>query len=383
MMLPALTSECEVAMHRAVDPVSLVALRARPQEVGALLWRSQRIEPALYHKSSVVDDEGEISGISPVSRLAFDGWDPMPSLADLENFVDFVDWDSDGWVRVPDLAVAYAAILPLDVEATDSWIRDHFDVDQDGFIWGEALVKQAEPRYVNIIADLLLGAPALEPPEVCRRSGREELSRWFDHWDVQGGTDSGHEVIEVTDLRFGIAYTLYKSLGSSMDLQTKQAVTSLFLVQSGLEAIGRLKRADFLELLAPALCANLPEMLPMGAMWSTPGLMVPEAEFEDPIQVNLHVPWRGTVEDTLRVGHTDSEVEFFNIFRNWRVRELRLAAAKAAGLPQGQRVLLYISGRPLPPHCEAALVTTLPGLVDGAVLQVLPDCGYGAGCSIS
>ena len=87
------------------------ALHSKPREVGALVRNGERVESALYLRDSVMKD-GHLcisDGLSPVSHVPVDSFEPMPpvpgqgaSVEEWEDFVDFFHWNKkeSDWILV-------------------------------------------------------------------------------------------------------------------------------------------------------------------------------------------------------------------------------------------------------------------------------------------
>lgn len=357
-MLCELDEVREAAVHRAIDPISLEDLRVKSDQVGALVFDGRRVEQALYHRSSVVDVDGELllrGGISPFSHEPVDGFLLAPPLSELRQLIRFLDWNDTGWLSVSDVAIGLAALLPVEEESAEHFVRDHLDVDQDGLIGDEALQQQIEPYCGERLSELLLAAPVTEVPQLRRGSSREELLRWFGHWDAHG---SGS--LDLPDFRFSLAWTMYRAIGSSADLTTKETVSSLFLAEAGISGSGQVSREQFLELFAPALQANMPADTVDGEE-SSAGL--PPA----PVAVVVHAPVDGGLL-TLKVVPDDSAVATLSaeVAKEWR-----------AGGPWR----LYISGRPLDSSVPAKELERQ--LRAGCSVQALPAEARGSSCAIS
>eukprot|EP00927_Polykrikos_kofoidii_P054904 TRINITY_DN49249_c0_g1_i1.p1 TRINITY_DN49249_c0_g1~~TRINITY_DN49249_c0_g1_i1.p1 ORF type:complete len:418 (+),score=65.34 TRINITY_DN49249_c0_g1_i1:133-1386(+) len=280
-VLQALEFVRETAAHRALDPLTLERLHTRPTEVGALLHKGKRIEAALHFRSSVVDEQTDKlrlpHGLTSLERHRPDGFQLMPPLSDIPCFVAFVDWDNDGMVLIAEVAVALAAVLPVDPEATEFYMIDHFGVDDSGVraVPVETLVSQILPdclRRGRGDAVIQRAAPALEVhvPPLWRGVPREELARWFDHWDFHGNGE-----LEAGDIELAIALLMFHELDETAsveqatrsvaaarkaDLTTKELVTGILL--SSLDILSadhnrKVGREDFINLIAPSLLANL------------------------------------------------------------------------------------------------------------------------------
>lgn len=354
-----LDSVREAAVQRAIDPISLEDLRAKSSQVGALVLDGHRVEQALYHRSSVVDGNGTLrvrSDLSPVTGSLVDGFLPAPPLASLQEFIQFLDWNHDGWLSVSEVATALAAILPVDEEGTEHFIRDHFDVDQDGLISEEDLRENIQPYCAERLKELLAAASPCKVPELRRGATQVELREWFDHWDANGSGD-----INLDDFRFAVAWTIYRALGDSVDFLTKETVASLFLAEANIRGQGKatkshVTKAEFLDLFAPALQANMPE----------PQRVKPNESVVDPthpLQFVLHAPLTGKIVEV------DKSAEE-------SVYELRKSASDKFECGPCN---MYYNGQQLAD--DSVKLVSVPGLRSGAVLQVLPETS-GAMCVI-
>jgi len=173
--------------------------------------------------------------------------------------IRFADWNSDGLASIYEVAVALAAVLPVEAEAVDRFFRDRFDMGQEGLLTETELYEQVSPFLSERLPELLEAAEASEAPELRKGAGRAELLTWFDHWDHQG---AGR--LELGELQFAVARLLYRALGPDVDVETKETAACLFLSRAGLGGScgPSLAKEEFLDLLAPSLQANLPEQQP-------------------------------------------------------------------------------------------------------------------------
>lgn len=357
----------EAAVQRAIDPISLDDLRGKSSQVGALILDGHRVEQALYHRSSVVDANDTLrvrNDLSPVTGELVDGFLLAPPLANLQDFIQFLDWNHDGWLSVSEVAIALAALLPVDEDATEHFIRDHFDVDQDGLISEDDLRENIQPYCNERLAELLAAAPPSNAPELHRGATKEELQEWFDHWDTN---DSGD--ISLEEFRFAIAWTLYHALGDSVDILTKETVAGLFLTETNIRGDGHIEKNRFVELFAPALQANMPErtVTKLGATKShevRSGQCEDEIDAKQPMQFVLHAPLTGK---TVELDKSSADT----------LADLRKAACEEFACGPLQ---LYCNGHKL--ASDGVKLGSVPGLRSGAVLQVLPEVS-GAMCVIS
>lgn len=119
------------AVSHAVDPISFEDLRLRPTQVGALTCHGLRMEPALYHRSSVLDAEGRLRVAghrSPTTHLPVDGFSPLPPLGEAAALAEFVDWDHDGLVT---LAEVLAGCVSEGPRSTSSLPEAGFGIDPE------------------------------------------------------------------------------------------------------------------------------------------------------------------------------------------------------------------------------------------------------------
>jgi len=338
VMLPEIDMIREVAVSRSVCPISLKELRSKPHQVGALVKGGRRVESALYHKCSVQDSALTL-GASPVTRRRVDGFELMPPMIEFDNFVRFLDWDGDGWLSTTEVATALAAILPVEEDNVERFIRDRFDVDREGNISEREMIDQVLPYLGEHLGEVLRAAPVAEVPELVRGAGREQLLLWFDHWD----TDHRGE-LEYSDLRFAVTRVLFESLGDTIDTSTKETVTSLFLTEMGLYGEGLMSREKFVETLAPSLQANLPDA----------HVQVVDEPDEGPWILALHSPVTGQ--------------QFkIKVPADATVSSLRSVAADT--FPNSGALVLYLDGRLLK---DSTPLSSVRGLRKG-VVQAVPE----------
>lgn len=228
----------------------------RPDQVGALIFNGQRVEPALYHRDSVVGEDGHLmlrDGVSPVSGEPANGFMLLPPVSNLNDFIDFLDWDGEGEITVHDVANALASVLPADVEGIEHFIRDHLDLSQDGVISSTEWLEQILPYCEDRLVEMLAATPVPEAPHLGRGAPRKDLVAWFDHFDHDGSGSMG-----LPDIAFAVSKTLYQALGSELSIGMKETVASLFLAETQLDGRGRMSRQQFIDQIAPALLANMP-----------------------------------------------------------------------------------------------------------------------------
>lgn len=255
----------EAAVGKAVCPISLVDLRERPCQVGAFVRKGHRVEPALYHRDSVLGEDGRTlfsGGLTPVSRQPFDGFQHMPllpaegaSVEEWKDFIRFFHWTENEWVLVAEVATAFAAATAVDEDGVSRYIRNHFDVDCDGHIQRQELEEQIVPHLSRHLDELQIAAPVTVVPRLWRHAGRADVLRWFDFWDQNRSGE-----VEVADFRFAVASTLYKALGSDVDADAKEAVAVFFLAEAVPDGSRHISRAKFIDRIFPALQANLPDL---------------------------------------------------------------------------------------------------------------------------
>merc|ERR1719379_1870018 len=125
----------------------------------------------------------------------------------MHKFIQFLDWDGDSYLNVSEVAIAFSALLPVDEESTEAFIRDHFDVGQDGLIAVDALQEQILPYCGERLSDFLAAAPVTEVPRLCRGASQEELRTWFDYW----GTNSSGE-LDISEFRLAVSWLLYQAM---------------------------------------------------------------------------------------------------------------------------------------------------------------------------
>jgi len=174
----------------ATCPICCGDLASNREEVGALTYHGRRIEPELYHLGCItmmLTHQGSIRaagrggaearavphggalgiswGVSPVTRKPVDNFMPLPQLDDRRRWVEFIDWRCDGRLDVTELATAIGAMLPVDERAMDAFLRENFNVDEDG------VMSAAELEHIVL--------PYLEEhcEEVCQSRARVEKRR--------------------------------------------------------------------------------------------------------------------------------------------------------------------------------------------------------------
>lgn len=356
----------DLAAHHAACPVCLRDLRSQPDQVGALLSGGRRVEPALYLKSAVVDEDGDLLfSESPVVRgLAVDDFQLMPAMSSCAAVAAFVDWDCDGQVGITDLATALAAILPVDGDAAERFLRDRFDVDRGGLLNELEVAEQVLPHLGGRLGELLASCPVAMEPELCRQSSREELLAWFDHFDTERSRE-----VHFSQLRFAVARVMYGSLGAA-SLDTKEAVVARFFAGADVASTdGIFTREAFEERLAPALKANLAgrRSLREKQISTLPPRSSGQPKVEWMIRVVLHSPSSG-------------ESVSLEVPRDGSVADLRASCLRAWGASGPQ--MLCVNGQLL--SSDSDLLSDIYGFESGCVVQALPDPKRGSSeCAIS
>merc|ERR1712227_831604 len=92
---------------------------------------------------------------------------------------------------------------------------------------------------------------------------------------------------DIADLQIAIAYEFYQGLGNAVDMRTKEAALASFLCEVGLMHDGKTKCSDFIELIGPALLANLPD--------AQKKVRFSKVNADEQLQIKLHVPLSGEV----------------------------------------------------------------------------------------
>lgn len=215
----------QFAVLHAICPVSLVELRTRPNEVCALLFNGHRVETALYHLGSIISKNVLNINRSPVTHLPVDGFKLMPK-PHLWDFVDFLDWDEDGFIRVSELSIALAAILPLNEERLERLIYERFltsNQEQDQLLSLNDVFHFHYPTFVERFFEILASAPSVPMRDIWRFSNEEEILAWFDYWD-----HANVGQLALDNFRYMIAKTLYSALGDDECADMRENVVNLF-----------------------------------------------------------------------------------------------------------------------------------------------------------
>lgn len=158
----AKSEETRSALQLATCPICLGDLVSNRQEVGALTFSGQRIEPELYHIGCVtmmlchrgairsgangVPEQVKISwGLSPVTRKPIDGFLRAPLLADRPAWVQFVDWRGQGQVPVSEIAAAIASVTPVDEASFMSFVHSHLEIGNQDVLSAEQIDSVIAP----------------------------------------------------------------------------------------------------------------------------------------------------------------------------------------------------------------------------------------------
>lgn len=373
-MLPGFAAVREVAVQRAVCPISLVDLRVRPDQVGAFVDHAgKRVEHALYHRSSVVNADGSLIhfGVSPLTSLTVDKFEAIPPLSEVEEFVAFCDVGKSQMLNVSDISTAFASILPTDEDATERYIRDRFSVDRDGQMPVQELRDEVLPYLASALGELLASAPATREPKLLLDANSADLKQWFDYWDVDRSSE-----IHLPQLRFAVARELYKALEDSVSVESKEAMVSTFFAEADLLGEGTMPRDVFLELLAPALKANLSLPSPKAV-----------ASTQNPKPIGRKPSWEGdaslastslTMIRLILESPATGERVNVEVPRNGTVADVRSRVRATWGVAGP---LLCLDGRLLAE--DAAPLLSVAGLRAGSTIQVLPDASNTSGCLVS
>lgn len=124
----------------ACCPICYGDLCSNTAELGALTQQGKRLEQSIYHAGCVTMMlchtgrvlnadmlQPEISwGVSPVTRKPVDGFMRMPLLRDRTAWFQFADWKCDGQLDVEELAAICSAMLPIDENSADDFVRQTF-----------------------------------------------------------------------------------------------------------------------------------------------------------------------------------------------------------------------------------------------------------------
>lgn len=338
------------AASHATCPICLDDLVSLPQEVGALTFGGRRVEPALYHCTCVGVDSGARGrprlpgGCSPVTRRPIDGFEFMPPLQDRQRWMNFVDWNGDGSVTVSELSVAVAALLPVDENGTEQFVRDSFAVGDDVITKGE-LEASVLPYLEAHLAELTNTAPSVSAPMLTRSSTRAELLQWFKHWDADGSS-----CLDAEELHYALAALFFRSLGSA-DSETKQAVTEAFFLELNLDRDAQISKTKFLEDLAPVLQANLP----LEGVDTSPQ---ESQETGNPIRIRLLSATTGVSTEAL----LPTEATLQDLRREAQHKLLERAAHTVPDF--------FLAGRRLE-GSDDTLLSSFRGFHEGVVVQVL------------
>mmetsp|Transcript_51768 Transcript_51768/g.123191 ORF Transcript_51768/g.123191 Transcript_51768/m.123191 type:complete len:355 (-) Transcript_51768:64-1128(-) len=330
-----------VAVSAAYCPLSLVELRQKPCEVGALVFEGRRVESVLYLRESVVAEGGILrlpGSLSPVSGEPVDGFARMPAIVQKEDFLDFVDWSGDCHTSAAEVAASIAAILPVEEENVERFIRERFDVDREGIMVGDELVNSVLPYLMSELGEFIEVTRVSEVPQLRRASPVSDFIRWFHHWDLSHTGELDHSLA-----RFAIAVLFFKVLAGRLDLATKEVLVATFLEQVGLAGEGRLSIRRFEDCIVPALRANLPDE----ARSCAPGAT---------LTLKLQSPWTG---------------ESFPVQVSSEATIADLRSRVIETWPALEAVHLYIAGSIC--NIDSKPLKEVPGVAEGAAVGVMPQ----------
>jgi len=278
--------------------------------------------------------------------------------------MEFLDWNRDGHLSVEEIATVFAALLPCDIAGVQHFIRDHFDVDEEGIISSEEL-QRLNLWCGQRLPQLLAASPVVPHLELKRTASSEELLRWFDQWDMHGLGE-----LEFKDLRFAFSWALYQAMGDAVNTHTKETVCSLLLAEAELDGEGLVSKDDFVELFAPVLQANLPENGKTAAGSAQGQSNAPESKAGVHLAIMVHMPIEGTTWQ-------------FELPQNSTVSKLRSTLAQKRMAQEGFALgpfQLYASGQLLT-NDDDLLETH--GLGTRVIAQVLPEQDAAMGCTMA
>jgi len=198
-----------------------------------------------------------------MSRQAVDGFALLPPIACGRSkrvaWTKFIDWNLDGTVSVSEVAVAIAALLPIDADHAEEFVSSAFDADGNGVLDVEEIRDRVLPFLRKRMAKLI--ASAAKPPQIFNTSSRTEFIRWFEHWVEK----DRREQLSTSCLQVALASSLESESSPSM----RRTLTAVILAEAGIEGREFVSMSTFLESLVPVLKLNLPEKEP-----STPGSII-------------------------------------------------------------------------------------------------------------
>jgi len=345
----------QVAASVAFCPLALVELRSRPCEVGALVRGERRVESVLYLRDSVLTEDGCLKlpgNVSPVSGEAVDGFMPMPAIQPMQGqeFFRFLDWSGDHHTSAAEVAAAVAAILPVEEESVERFIRERFDVDREGVMAGNELLDGVLPYMIAELDEFINATRVSDVPSLSADSPLSDFHGWFDHWDFHHVGELDHSLA-----RFAIAVLLFKVLTKAVELPTKEVIVTTFVEKVGLAGGGRLTLERFTDCIVPALRQNLPHQADI--VFQAPG---------GTLTLKLQSPWLG-VSFPIQVPSTAT------------VADLRDRVA--ATWPLLGPVHMYVAGtfcdNPQMAMCE------VPGMHDFAAVGVMPDEASSSNCTFA
>lgn len=163
-------------LHLATCPICLGELVRNHQEVGALTFNGQRIEPELYHMGCVTmmlchkggielggrggPETTKISwGVSPVTRKPIDGFMRVPTLTDRRGWARFADWRGQGLIPVAELAAVISATLPIDEACFPNFVNNQLGVGEGDSISAEQVETLVVPHLEQALQDVGQCAP--------------------------------------------------------------------------------------------------------------------------------------------------------------------------------------------------------------------------------
>lgn len=347
--VPLFDTDRMSASQCARCPICFEALHTRPHDVGALVLGGKRIEPTLYHKSCMTDENGSLRLSasltppwyrSPMSRQPCDGFALLPSIRKKASWAKFVDWNNDGAVSVAELAAVIAAMLPIDDSEAEKFVSKHFDKLGKGEVESEQIMHEVLPFLHKNTGRIVLGR---QSAEIYSSSTGQNFLSWFDHVDK---TRCGH--VTVSCMRMALIASLKKG-----DAKLKQMVANSMLADAGLLEIGLITKVMFLEHLVPLLQLNLPSKESKCSAkedsqpFDVKGSLSIKFLSATGQSRRAEVPGSGTVSD----------------LRNAARRQFRIWLA-------GRDARLCLAGKFI--EDDAASLSSLPDLYGNSVVQVLP-----------
>jgi hypothetical protein len=145
-------------------------LLSNRQEVGALTFNGQRIEPDLYHIGCVTmmlchrgaiklgksdGSNAQIAwGASPVTRKPVDGFLRVPPLADTQKWMHFADWRGDGQLHVTELVATITSTLPVSEQVFLEFVRGNCKVQEADTISSDELETIVLPHLEQLMREV-------------------------------------------------------------------------------------------------------------------------------------------------------------------------------------------------------------------------------------